>query len=41
LLERAGTPYEIKLYPGAGHGFNGLQLMDAGRRTVQFLNKYL
>ena len=41
LLERAGTAYEIKLYPGAGHGFNGLQLMDAGRRTVQFLNKYL
>jgi carboxymethylenebutenolidase len=41
LLNRAGTPYEIKLYPGAGHGFNGLQLMDAGRRTVQFLNKYL
>jgi carboxymethylenebutenolidase len=41
LLERAGTPYEIKLYPGAGHGFNGMQLIDAGRRSVQFLKKYL
>lgn len=41
LLERAGTPYEMKIYPGAGHGFNGLQLMDAGWRAVQFLNKYL
>ena len=41
LLERAGTPYEMKLYPDAGHGFNGLQLLDAGRRTIQFLRKYL
>ena len=41
LLQRAGTPYEMKLYPGAGHGFSGVQLMDAGWRTVQFLNKYL
>jgi len=41
LLDRAGAPYEIKLYPGAGHGFNGLQLLDAGQRTVQFLRKYL
>lgn len=41
LLERAGTPYEMKLYAGAGHGFNGLQLLDAGQRTVKFLKKYL
>lgn len=41
LLERAGTTYEMKLYPGAGHGFNGLQFLDAGQRTVQFLKKYL
>ncbi|HEY1730639.1 MAG TPA: dienelactone hydrolase family protein [Terriglobales bacterium] len=41
LLERTGTPYEMKLYPGAGHVFNGLQFMDAGRRAVQFLNKHL
>jgi carboxymethylenebutenolidase len=41
LLERAGTPYEMKLYPGAGHVFNGMQFMDAGMRAVKFLNKYL
>ena len=41
LLTRAGTPYEMKLYPAAGHGFNGLQLLDAGQRTVKFLRKYL
>jgi dienelactone hydrolase len=41
LLERAGTPYEMKLYPDAGHGFNGLQWLDAGQRTVRFLKKYL
>ena len=41
LLERAGATYEIKLYPGAGHGFSVLQFLDAGQRTVQFLKKYL
>ena len=41
LLERTGTPYEMKLYPGAGHVFNGMQFMDAGRRAIQFLNKHL
>lgn len=41
LLERTETPYEIKLYPGAGHGFNGLQLLDAGQRTIQFLRKHV
>jgi carboxymethylenebutenolidase len=41
LLERTSTPYEIKIYPGAGHGFSGLQLFDAGQRTIQFLKRYL
>lgn len=41
LLERSGSPYEMKLYPDAGHGFNGLQLLDAGQRTLKFLRKYL
>jgi len=41
LPKRAGTPFEMKLYPGAGHGFSGLQLLDAGQRTVQFLKRYL
>ena len=41
LLERSGTPYEIKLYANAGHGFNAMQWLDAGQRTVQFLRKHL
>jgi carboxymethylenebutenolidase len=41
LLERTGSAYEVKLYPNAGHGFNGLQLLDAGQRTLKFLRKYL
>ncbi len=41
LLERTSTPYEMKLYPGAGHGFNGLQLLDAGQRTIRFLQRHL
>jgi len=41
LLERAGSPYEIKLYPNVGHGFGGLELFDAGRRTVEFLHRNL
>ena len=41
LLVRAGVPCEMKLYPGAGHGFNGYQLLDAGQRTIQFLQRYL
>jgi carboxymethylenebutenolidase len=41
LLERTKTPYEVRLYPGAGHGFSGLQLLDAGQRTSQFLKRNL
>lgn len=41
LLERTSTPYEMKLYPGAGHGFIGFQLLDSGQRTIQFLRRYL
>jgi dienelactone hydrolase len=41
LLERTGAPCEMKLYPGAGHGFNGYQLLDAGQRTIQFLQRHL
>jgi carboxymethylenebutenolidase len=41
LLERKQIPYEIKIYPGAGHGFSGETWRDAGSRTVAFLDKYL
>ncbi len=42
LLEKKGIPYEIKIYPGAGHGFDDETIWrDAGLRSLQFLQKYL
>jgi carboxymethylenebutenolidase len=41
LLEKKQIPYEIKIYPGAGHGFSGETWRDAGQRTVAFLKKHL
>jgi dienelactone hydrolase len=41
LLERLKSPYEIKLYKAAGHGFRGFDMMDAGRRTYEFLKRNL
>lgn len=42
LLQKKGIPYEIKIYPGAGHGFEDQSIwQDAGLRSLQFLQKYL
>jgi carboxymethylenebutenolidase len=42
LLEKKGIAYEIKIYPGAGHGFEDQTIWrDAGLRSLQFLQKYL
>ena len=41
LLEKKGIPHEIKIYPGAGHGFESEIWSDAGLRSLQFLRKYL
>ncbi len=42
LMEKKGIPYEIKIYPGAGHGFeDGETWRDAGLRSLEFLKKYL
>jgi carboxymethylenebutenolidase len=42
LLEKKGIPYEIKIYPGAGHGFEDQTIWrDAGERSLHFLQKYL
>ena len=41
LLERREQPYEIQIYPGAGHGFAGEVWRDAGLRTLNFLRRYL
>jgi dienelactone hydrolase len=42
LLEKKQIPYEIKIYPGAGHGFEDQTIWrDAGLRSLQFLQKYM
>jgi len=41
LLEKKSTPYEMQIYPGAGHGFSGETWQDAKGRTLAFLQKYL
>ena len=41
LLEKKGIPYEMKIYPGAGHGFDNMVWRDAGTRALQFLRKFL
>jgi len=42
LLEKKGIPYEIKIYPGTGHGFEDeIIWRDAGLRSLEFLQKYL
>lgn len=41
LLKSKKSPYEIKIYPQQGHGFNGAAAADAMQRTVAFFEKNL
>jgi len=41
ILEKKQIAYEIKIYPGVGHGFTGEIWRDAGLRTVAFLEEHL
>jgi dienelactone hydrolase len=41
ILEKKSIPYEMQIYPGAGHGFTGDVWRDAGMRSLAFLKKYL
>jgi carboxymethylenebutenolidase len=41
MLEKKQIPYEIKIYPGVGHGFSGEIWRDSGLRTLAFLNQHL
>jgi dienelactone hydrolase len=41
LLEKKNIPYEIKIYPKVGHGFEAETWKDAGQRSLQFLQKHL
>ncbi len=41
LLEKKEVPYEMRIYPGVGHGFDSKTWQDAGLRSLQFLKKHL
>jgi carboxymethylenebutenolidase len=41
LLEKKKIPYEMQIYPGAGHGFTGEVWLDALQRVLGFLRKHL
>ena len=41
VLEKKGMAYEMKIYPGAGHGFENEVWRDAGLRSLRFLQKHL
>lgn len=41
LLEKKKVPYEMKIYPGEGHGFENEIWRDAGERSLQFLKTHL
>jgi len=41
VLEKKQIPYEIQIYPGIGHEFEGSIWQDAKIRTLEFLKKYL
>jgi carboxymethylenebutenolidase len=40
-LKRQRVEYEMQIYPGAGHGFNGEVWRDAGLRALEFFEKHL
>ena len=41
LLQEAGTPHEVQLYPGQGHVLTGPAQFDAASRVAGFLARYL
>jgi carboxymethylenebutenolidase len=41
LMKQTNSAYEIQVYPGVGHFFSGLTMVDAAQRTLAFLRKHL
>jgi carboxymethylenebutenolidase len=41
LLEKKKVPYQMKIYPAVGHGFDSETWKDASGRSLKFLQKYL
>jgi dipeptidyl aminopeptidase/acylaminoacyl peptidase len=41
LLKQTGTPHEIQVYPGQGHGLTGAAQFDSAARVAAFLGRHL
>lgn len=41
LLKASGTPYEMRIYPGQGHGLVGPAQLDSASRVTAFLARHL
>lgn len=41
LLKEKKLPYEMKIYPGQGHGFTGEARLDSAKRAMAFLEEHL
>ncbi len=41
LLTEKNLVYEMKVYPGQGHGFTGADAADARQRALAFLQRHL
>jgi carboxymethylenebutenolidase len=41
ILQRSGVPYEVHIYPGAGHGFRGDDREDALKRTLELFDTHV
>ncbi len=40
-LAEHGVPFELQVYPNEGHNFSPLTALDAARRTMSFLGRWL
>jgi carboxymethylenebutenolidase len=41
LMDQLGAPYEMNIYPDAGHEFTGADSEDAAQRSIAFFHKHL
>jgi carboxymethylenebutenolidase len=41
IFQEAKVPYEMHIYPGAGHGFRGADHEDARKRTREFFDTHV
>lgn len=41
LLAESGTPHEMRIFPGQGHGFQGMAQLEAASEVSAFLRRHL